>query len=125
MSVDLRRATATQLRAGYRSGEFAPVEAVETLLAAIAREDEALGAWLHLRGDEVRREATNAEATYAVARTSGAAALDALPPLLGVPVALKDLVNMIGTPTTAGSKILEGYKYSTTRPCIHHEFVRM
>jgi aspartyl-tRNA(Asn)/glutamyl-tRNA(Gln) amidotransferase subunit A len=32
-----------------------------------------------------------------------------LPPLFGVPVALKDLVNMIGTPTTAGSKILEGY----------------
>ena len=109
MSADLRRATATQLRAGYRSGEFTPVEAVETLLAAIAREDEALGAWLHLRGDEVRREATAAEVTYAAARASGAAALDALPPLLGVPVALKDLVNMIGTPTTAGSKILEGY----------------
>ena len=109
MNVDLRRATVAQLRAGYGSGEFTPVQVVEALLSAITREDVALGAWLHLRGDEVRREAATAEATFASARNAGAAALDALPPLLGVPVALKDLVNMIGTPTTAGSKILEGY----------------
>ena len=108
MSADLRRATAVQLRAGYRSGEFTPVEAVEALLHAIAREDAALGAWLHLRGDEVRKEASAAEVTYAAARASGVAALDALPPLFGVPVALKDLVNMIGTPTTAGSTATAG-----------------
>ena len=54
MSADLRRATAAQLRAGYCSGEFTPVEAVDALLTAIQREDTALGAWLHLRGDEVR-----------------------------------------------------------------------
>ena len=40
---------------------------------------------------------------------AGTDALDALPPLLGVPVGLKDLVNLEGTPTTAGSRILEGY----------------
>ena len=39
----------------------------------------------------------------------GAAALEALPALLGVPVALKDLVVTRGRPSTAGSRILEGY----------------
>ncbi len=109
MSAVLRRATATQLRAGYRAGEYQATEVVEALLAAITREDAALGAWLHIRADDVRSEAAAADATYAAARSAGSAALDALPPLLGIPVALKDLVNLIGTPTTAGSKILEGY----------------
>ena len=109
MSADLRRAGAAQLRSGYRAGHFTATEVVEQLLAAVAREDAVLGAWLHLRGDEVRREAAAVDATYAAARSAGSEALDALPTLLGVPVALKDLVNMVGTPTTAGSKILEGY----------------
>ena len=39
-----------------------------------------------------------------------AAALDALHPLLGVPVALKDLVSVKGGQCTAGSRILEGYR---------------
>ena len=109
MSAALRRATATQLRAGYQSGAFTPLEVVDALLGAITEEDAALGAWLHIRTGEVRAEAEQAGATYVAARTNGEAAVRALPPLLGVPVALKDLVNMIGTPTTAGSKILEGY----------------
>ncbi|MGA1647526.1 MAG: amidase, partial [Candidatus Limnocylindrus sp.] len=109
MSVDLRRATAEQLRTGYQRGSFTPLEVVDALLAAITKEDATLGAWLHLRTGEVRTEAERAGAAYLDARANGESALRALPPLLGVPVALKDLVNMIGTPTTAGSKILEGY----------------
>lgn len=34
---------------------------------------------------------------------------DALPPLAGVPVGIKDVLTMVGSPATAGSKILEGY----------------
>jgi aspartyl-tRNA(Asn)/glutamyl-tRNA(Gln) amidotransferase subunit A len=34
---------------------------------------------------------------------------DALPPLAGVPVGIKDVLTMTGSPATAGSKILEGY----------------
>ena len=37
-------------------------------------------------------------------------ALDALHPLLGIPVALKDLVSVAGGQCTAGSRILEGYR---------------
>jgi len=109
MSAEFRRATAAQLRAGYGSGTFTSLEVVDELLGAIAQEDAALGAWLHLRTDEVRGEAQRADDAYAAARANGADAVHALAPLLGVPVALKDLVNMRGTPTTAGSKMLEGY----------------
>ncbi len=34
---------------------------------------------------------------------------DALPPLAGVPVGIKDVLVMQGSPATAGSKILQGY----------------
>ena len=37
-------------------------------------------------------------------------AVDALHPLLGIPVALKDLVSVTGGQCTAGSRILEGYR---------------
>ena len=109
MSAELRRATAAQLRAGFGSGAFTSLEVVDTLLGAIAQEDAALGAWLYLRTGEVRGEAQRADDAYAAARASGLDAVRALAPLLGVPIALKDLVNAVGTPTTAGSKILEGW----------------
>jgi aspartyl-tRNA(Asn)/glutamyl-tRNA(Gln) amidotransferase subunit A len=34
---------------------------------------------------------------------------DALPPLAGVPIGIKDVLTMVGSPATAGSKILQGY----------------
>ena len=39
----------------------------------------------------------------------------ALHPLLGIPVALKDLVSVRGGQCTAGSRILEGYGPRSTR----------
>ena len=62
MSAALRRATATQLRAGYQSGAFTPLEVVDALLGAITEEDAALGAWLHIRTGEVRAEAERMQA---------------------------------------------------------------
>ncbi len=50
-----------------------------------------------------------ADARLAAARAEGPAAVDALHPLLGIPVALKDLISVEGGQCTAGSRILEGY----------------
>ena len=50
-----------------------------------------------------------ADARLAAARAEGPDALAALPPLLGIPVALKDLVVTKGRPSTAGSRILRGF----------------
>jgi len=108
MSLDPRRATAVQLAAAYRSGEVTSLATTTALLDAIEHEEAHLSAWLHLRRDAALGEASAADARFTAAR-GNAAALAALAPLLGVPIALKDLVNLEGTPTTAGSKILEGY----------------
>jgi aspartyl-tRNA(Asn)/glutamyl-tRNA(Gln) amidotransferase subunit A len=108
-AAELRRASAQQLRDAYKAGSATAVELLAALYAAIDREDAQLGAWLYLRREEAQAEALAADTRYAAARAEGPAALAALPPLLGIPVALKDLVNLINTPTTAGSRILEGY----------------
>ena len=58
--------------------------------------------------DEARRQADEADSRLASHGREGAAALDALPGLLGIPVALKDLFSRRGQPSTAGSRILQG-----------------
>ena len=69
----------------------------------------ALNAWLSIDRERALGEADAADARLAAARSDGPAALAALPPLLGIPVALKDLVSVKGGQCTAGSRILEGY----------------
>jgi aspartyl-tRNA(Asn)/glutamyl-tRNA(Gln) amidotransferase subunit A len=76
------------------AGELSPREAVAESLARIERVDGALNAFLF-----VRAEAALAEA----------AALERDPqrgPLYGVPIAVKDVIDVAGAPTTAASKIL-------------------
>ncbi len=93
-----------------RSGELSATELLEAHLAVIERQDHALHAWQSLDAAGARASAAAADARLATARGEGSAALEALPPLLGIPVALKDLVVTRGQPSTAGSRILEGYR---------------
>jgi aspartyl-tRNA(Asn)/glutamyl-tRNA(Gln) amidotransferase subunit A len=76
---------------------------VGAALDRIARADPALHAFLHVRGEEARDEARRWDDRYAKGP-------DGLPPLAGVPVALKDNLCTEGLPTTAGSRILEGWR---------------
>src|SRR5690606_25839223 len=66
-------------------------------------------AWQSLDPTGARAAAEAADRRLAEARAQGPEALAALPALLGIPVALKDLVVTKGRPSTAGSRILEGY----------------
>ena len=59
--------------------------------------------------DRARGAARAADDGSAAATEGRAGAVAALPPLLGIPVALKDLVVTRGRPSTAGSRILEGF----------------
>jgi aspartyl-tRNA(Asn)/glutamyl-tRNA(Gln) amidotransferase subunit A len=74
-----------------RAGELTPREAVESYLERIEQLDGALNAYISVRAEEALAEA------------------DAAPdgPLRGVPVAVKDVIDVAGTATTAASKILE------------------
>jgi aspartyl-tRNA(Asn)/glutamyl-tRNA(Gln) amidotransferase subunit A len=103
------RLHAHELAARLRSGELSSHEVAEAHLAVAERQNRVLNAWLTIDRERALAEADAADARIAAARGTGREALDALPPLLGIPVALKDLVSVKGGQATAGSRILEGY----------------
>lgn len=87
----------------YRSGDASPREVTDTLLARIDRLNPIFHAYLTVTADRARTQAATAEAGYCDARRAGT--LDALPPLLGVPISVKDLSPVAGVRTTFGSLI--------------------
>ena len=101
---------AHELAASLRAGEVSSREVTAAHLARAHRTDAGLHAWLTLDDERALAEADAADARLAAARAEGPAALESLHPLLGVPVALKDLVSLRGGQCTAGSRILVGYR---------------
>jgi aspartyl-tRNA(Asn)/glutamyl-tRNA(Gln) amidotransferase subunit A len=96
---DLHDLGVAQLAAKLAAREVSSVEATQHFLARIAKEN--LGAFL----------ATNADVSLAQAKAADARlAAGERTPLLGVPLAHKDVFVTRDFPTTAGSKILENYR---------------
>ncbi len=93
--------TASELRRLYSAGEASPSDAVRAVLDRIDALDPTLHTYLHVDREAALREA---------ARWDGRAGKDGAPPLAGIPVALKDNICTRGWPTTAGSRILEGFR---------------
>jgi aspartyl-tRNA(Asn)/glutamyl-tRNA(Gln) amidotransferase subunit A len=98
------------MSARLRSGEASARELAVAHLDKAEGENAALNAWLSIDRERALGEADAADGRLAAARADGPAALAAEHPLLGVPVALKDLVTLKGGQCTAGSRILEGYR---------------
>ena len=106
--------TISELRNLLRNRELSARELTDACLARIERDAARLNSFLALDADAARRAADEADA--ALARNDGADR-----PLLGIPYALKDIFVTRaldddgrdlpgGLPTTAGSRILEGYR---------------
>jgi aspartyl-tRNA(Asn)/glutamyl-tRNA(Gln) amidotransferase subunit A len=92
-----------------RGGTVSSRELTSAHLDVAQRQNRVLNAWLALDPDAALAQSDAADARLTDARSSGGAALGALHPLLGLPVALKDLVSVKGGQATAGSRILDGY----------------
>ena len=107
--ADLTRLHAHEMAALLRSGGVSSQALTEAHLVVAERQNHALNAWLAIYRVDALAQAAAADRRIAEARHAGAAALAALHPLCGVPVALKDLVSVKGGQATAGSKILKGY----------------
>jgi amidase len=83
-----------------RTGEVSPSEAVDAYLERIERVDPRVHAYLHVAADHARQAARRAEQALAEGRELG--------PLHGVPLAVKDLFDTVGMPTTCGSPRIFG-----------------
>jgi len=98
--------TIDEVRAGLASGTATATGLAEQHYARIAAEDGPSGKGIN-SFLAISRERALAQA----ARIDDLAALgDPLPTLAGVPVGIKDVLAMQGSPATAGSKILAGYR---------------
>ncbi|RJT80852.1 Asp-tRNA(Asn)/Glu-tRNA(Gln) amidotransferase subunit GatA [Arthrobacter cheniae] len=100
--TDLIHLSAHSLAQKLASKEVSAVEATQAYLDRIDAVDGAINAFLHVNTDEALLVAAEVDK----ARSDG----DTLHPLAGVPIAVKDLIVTKGQPTTAGSKILEGWQ---------------
>jgi Asp-tRNA(Asn)/Glu-tRNA(Gln) amidotransferase A subunit family amidase/enoyl-CoA hydratase/carnithine racemase len=89
------------LVAAFRSGELSPVTVAEQAFERIERFDSELNSYLTLTPDMALDQASDAEKRY---REGGAE----LPPLLGVPVSIKDLFDVRGAATSLGSLVYRG-----------------
>ncbi len=83
-----------------RAGELSALDLTEAHLARIERLDPDIRAYLTVTPDLARAQARAADE----ARAAGDER-----PLLGIPIALKDVLSTKGIETTCGSKILKGY----------------
>jgi len=108
--TDLTRLLAHDMADRLRSGDVSSRELTEAHLDLADRQNDGLHAWLSIDRDRALAEADAADGRIRAAREAGTSALGELHPMLGIPVALKDLVSVAGGQCTAGSRILDGYR---------------
>lgn len=103
--IDVTALTIGGILAGLDAGQFSSVELTRAYLERIAQIDPTVNAYITVTPERALADAERADALRADAR----AADNPIPPLLGVPLAIKDVISTKGVETTAGSKILKGY----------------
>jgi len=106
--MELGSLTIEAVRAGVADGSTMATAVAEAHYARIAAEDgtadtggKGINSFLALSRERAMAQAERIDRL--------AAKGDALPPLAGVPIGIKDVLTMVGSPATAGSKILQGY----------------
>lgn len=90
--------SAVELAAAIRHKQVSPIEVADCYLERMALLDPRLNAFCYRADDDVRKAA--GAAADAVVRASST---EDLPPFHGVPLPIKDLVDVAGWPTTYGS----------------------
>ncbi|MFY2789644.1 Asp-tRNA(Asn)/Glu-tRNA(Gln) amidotransferase subunit GatA [Rhodococcus sp. MALMAid1271] len=100
--TDVTRLDASELAARIHGRELSAVEVTQAHLDRISEVDGDLHAFLHVAGAEALAAASDVDAGLAAGHAPASA-------LAGVPLALKDVFTTTDMPTTAGSKILDGW----------------
>src|SRR5262249_39188809 len=84
-----------------RAGEISCEQTTEDTLRLIETEQPRLNAFILVMADEARTQARALDRELAAGHDRG--------PLHGVPITIKDLLDLKGTPTTAASKVRQGH----------------
>jgi aspartyl-tRNA(Asn)/glutamyl-tRNA(Gln) amidotransferase subunit A len=95
MHSEMHFSSIAALGAAYRNGSISPVEVVRGLLDRIAQLDPTLNSFITVLEAESLAQAETAARELKAGRDRG--------PLHGVPIAVKDLIDMAGVPTTFAS----------------------
>lgn len=89
--------TASGIASAVAGGKMSALDAIEAALARIKQHDGVLNSFTDVTADRARAKARAVDADIAAGKTVG--------PLAGVPFAVKNLFDVAGLPTRAGSKI--------------------
>ncbi len=98
MSDSAATLTIAELQQDYRQGKRSPVEAIKDLIGVIKSGDANVGAYLGIDEESALMSAESADINL---------------PLGGIPIAIKDLINVKGQACSCASKFLEGSYIST------------
>ena len=93
-----------------RAGNLGPIEILEACLERIEASESEVGAWVEIDAGGARRVAARqAEIPRDEARGL---------PLLGIPVGMKDIIDVAGMPTRAGSVLRAGHRAQRDAPIV-------
>jgi len=100
--MEIRDMTALEMGRLIKERKLGCAEAATAVLEAISSTDGELGAYISIQKDRAIAAALKVQARLDAG--------EALPPLAGVPVSIKDNICTKDVPTTCGSKMLEDFK---------------
>ncbi len=110
MSTAIQPLTIEEFGRRLRAGEISSLEVTEQCLRRIEADNPRLNAFILVTADEARRQAREADDELAAGHDRG--------PLHGVPISLKDLLDVRGLPTTAASRVREGHRAEHDAPAV-------
>src|SRR5947209_17859831 len=96
----------------WRARDVSAAEITDACLRQIDADNPRLNAFILVMADEARRQAADADRELAAGHDRG--------PLHGVPMSIKDLLDIRGTPTTAASRVREGHVAQRDAPAVAH-----
>jgi aspartyl-tRNA(Asn)/glutamyl-tRNA(Gln) amidotransferase subunit A len=102
--------TIEQFGRRLRDRDLTAAAVTDACLRRIEADNARLNAFIRVMADDARRQAADADRDIAAGRDRG--------PLHGVPIAIKDLIDIRGLPTTAASRVREGHVAAADAPVI-------